>query len=753
MRSIQDFQTEMERAGLVVETIVADGTLHRCATLDKPHSKNGWYVFYGDGPAAGAFGDWRTGASYKFTSGGGNGLTAADHAILKKRLQEAQLARREEEAKRHELASSRARKILERCKPARADHPYLIQKSVKPTGDLKAMKGLLVIPVTDETGAVTSLQFISADGTKRFLTGGKIHGGFFPITGADGPLYICEGYATGATVHEATGGTVFCAFNAGNLLAVASMARRKYPNCEIVIAADNDRETPGNPGLSKAKQAGGAIGAAVAYPEFPTGATGTDFNDLRTACGLDAVKERLTVKPQTTGDLFTDLENAAQFAEKHQGKIRYCHKFNRWLVWSGQRWEMDFSGGLWRLAREYVLSLLDAARTIQDDKQRAFFLKEMAKLQNEKKLTAMVSLARHLDRIPIAPEALDKNLMLFNARDVTVDLRTFEYLPHDPGNFITKLSPFAIDGDESCPKWKEHLNLIMGGNQALIEFVQRALGSCLAGENRDRKLFLLWGSGANGKSLTLEAIQMILGDYGMKTPAETLLVKRFESIPNDLARLNGARFVYTSEVSDGKKMAESLVKELTGDKFITARFMRGEWFEFPVTFKIFLATNHLPTVRGTDPAIWDRIMLIPFNVRIPEDQRRAREDLMGEFRAEGAGILKWLLYGCHDWLVGGLNPPPQVLAANLTYREQSDFLKAFIDDACTVSEKAWVRSADIYKVYEKWAKENGEDPVKKVTFGRRLREKGFKDFRTSSGVRGWRGVGLQDEEQRGFDTF
>jgi putative DNA primase/helicase len=446
-----------------------------------------------------------------------------------------------------------------------------------------------------------------------------------------------------------------------------------------------------------------------------------------------------------SGDMFTDLENAARFAEKHQGKVRFCHKFNKHFVWSGKRWEMDASGGVYRLAREYVLSLLEAARSIKDDKERAFFLKEMAKLQNEKKLTSMLNLARHFDGIPVAPEDLDKDLMLFNCDDVVVDLRTFQYVPHDPAHVITKLAPFPIDAGADCPKWRAHLKFIMDGNRNLIDFLQRAFGSCLAGDNRNRKLFPLWGSGANGKSVTLETIQAVMGDYAMKTPAETLLVKRFESIPNDLARLNGARFVYTSEVSDGKKMAEALVKELTGDKFITARFMRGEWFEFPVTFKIFLATNHLPTIRGTDPAIWDRIMLIPFNVRIPEDQRRAREDLLEEFKGEASGILKWLLFGCHDWLVGGLNPPKEVLAANADYREQSDYLKAFLDDSCVLSEKAHARSADLYEAYGKWAKENGEDAISKTAFGKKLRERGFLDYRDTAGLKAWKGIGLHQD--------
>jgi putative DNA primase/helicase len=243
---------------------------------------------------------------------------------------------------------------------------------------------------------------------------------------------------------------------------------------------------------------------------------------------------------------------------------------------------------------------------------------------------------------------------------------------------------------------------------------------------------------------------MILGDYAAKTPAESLLVKRFEGIPNDIARLHGARFVYTSEIADGKKMAESLVKELSGDKYLTARFMKGEWFEFPVTFKLFIATNHLPIIQGTDAAIWDRIALIPFDVRIPDSQRRAREDMLVSFRAEGAAILNWLFEGCREWLQSGLNPPSEVLAANASYRDQSDVLKRFIDDTCTISEYARAKSAELYQAYEKWSKENGEDPVKKIAFGKRLREKAFKDFRDAQGDRAWRGIGLESKPQGGI---
>lgn len=468
-----------------------------------------------------------------------------------------------------------------------------------------------------------------------------------------------------------------------------------------------------------------------------------DFSKAARALSEEGYGENTSCSIQLSD--FTDLANALRFAREHDGKIRYCHKFGKWFHWVGTRWTIDEAGEIWRTAKNHILGMIERAVDIKDNKTRSDYLKEMAKLQNEKKQAAMVNMARHLENIFVTSESLDKDLLLFNCETGTFDLRNFKYLPHTPEHLITKIAPFTIADTADCPKWRAHMDLIMNGNRELIGFLQRAFGSCLVGDNRDRKLFLLWGAGANGKSVTLETIHSILGDYAMKTPAETLLVKRFETIPNDLARLNGARFVYTSEVADGKKMAEALVKELSGDRYIQARFMRGEWFDIPITFKIFLATNHLPTIRGTDPAIWDRIMLIPFNVRIPEGQRRPREELIDEFQIEGPGILKWLLDGCYEWLHNGLNPPPDVKAANTAYQSQMDTLKQFIEDECILGDRMEARSADLYLRYEKWARDNGDDPIKKTSFGKRLKEKGFRDIRDNQGLRAWKGIGLLQE--------
>ena len=285
----------MEGNGLAPGEIILDGQIHRCGTADKPHGLNGWYVAHGDEPVSAAYGDWRTGETHKFCVKSDQELTPEERARLEARKQADKKRRQEEEAKRRAEARAEAKRILAVTMPAPADHGYLVRKQVKRLGDLRiANDGRLALPVLDAKGAVMSLQFIAPDGDKLFLAGGKLKGGYFPILAANGEknghLYICEGYATGATIHAATGATVLVSFTAGNLLAVAEMARAQYPNREIVLCADDDAKTPGNPGLAKATEAALAAKALLAVPRFTDPTMGTDFNDLATAEGMETVK-------------------------------------------------------------------------------------------------------------------------------------------------------------------------------------------------------------------------------------------------------------------------------------------------------------------------------------------------------------------------------------------------------------------------------------------------------------------------------
>ena len=314
----------MEGNGLAPGEIILDGQIHRCGTADKPHSQNGWYVAHADEPVSAAYGNHRTGESWTFCAKGDRELTPEERDRLEARKQADKKRRQEEEARRHTEAREKAQQKLAAYKPAPADHVYLTRKGIKPVGNIRvAGDGALAVPVLDATGAVMSLQFIAPDGDKLFLSGGKLKGGYFPILAANGekngPLYVCEGYATGATIHAATGAAVLVSFTAGNLLAVAEMARAQYPDREIVLCADNDTKTKGNPGLTKATEAAIAVKGLLAVPRFTDPAKGTDFNDMAAAEGMEAVKACLAAaEPPEATDAKTDkpglvILDAAEF--------------------------------------------------------------------------------------------------------------------------------------------------------------------------------------------------------------------------------------------------------------------------------------------------------------------------------------------------------------------------------------------------------------------------------------------------------
>jgi phage/plasmid primase-like uncharacterized protein len=291
--AISEFRTVLEDHGLRPENIIADGVLHRCPVDGKPRSKDGAYVLHLDAPTSGWWQNYRTGEAESWTSREERSLSLTERQVLKNRIEADRRAREAETVKRHVEAADKARRILAEAKECTAHH-YLERKGVKPCPGLKiGTDGRLVVPVLGEDGKPMSLQFIAEDGGKLFLSGGRTRGGYFAIKGAAGPLYIVEGLATGLSIREATGQTVLCAFNAGNLEAVAVHARQKYPDRELVLCADNDQATDGNPGLTKGTAAALAVGGILAAPSFKNPIGQTDFNDLHQAEGIEVVRDQV----------------------------------------------------------------------------------------------------------------------------------------------------------------------------------------------------------------------------------------------------------------------------------------------------------------------------------------------------------------------------------------------------------------------------------------------------------------------------
>ena len=280
------------------------------------------------------------------------------------------------------------------------------------------------------------------------------------------------------------------------------------------------------------------------------------------------------------------------------------------------------------------------------------------------------------------PDALDTDPWLLNVENGTLDLRTGQLHRHRPDDLITKVAPVHYDPEAVCPTWDMFLKRIMAGDEALVHYLQKIFGYSLTGVAREQCIFLAYGGGANGKSTAITAVTSVIGAYAQHTPTETLLVKRNDGIPNDVARLHGARLVTAAEAECHRRLAEALVKQLTGGDKIAARFLHGEWFEFTPGFKVVLAVNHKPAIQGTDHAIWRRIRLIPFTVTIPAKEQN--KTLSEKLHAGNAGILRWAVDGCLAWQQDGLDPPSAVSEATAAYRDEMDTVGAFSRNAASV---------------------------------------------------------------------
>jgi putative DNA primase/helicase len=436
----------------------------------------------------------------------------------------------------------------------------------------------------------------------------------------------------------------------------------------------------------------------------------------------------------------TDLGNARRLILNYGHDLKWCETWRKWVVWDGKRWVIDDTLRVHQWAKDTIRIMYREASEEFDEKKRRSLAQHAFRCEAINKIKAMLEVAR--SDVAVKPIIFDVNPWLLNVENGTLNLKTRELLPHIRENNITKLAPVEYDPSAECPKWLNHLKKIMNHNQKLIDFHQSAYGYSLTGNTDERKMFIQYGSGANGKTTSNEVIKEILGDYAQRTPTETLFLKRDGSIPNDVAKLNGARFVFCSEGEEGKKLAESLIKDITGGDTVSARFMRAEWFEFAPTFKVWLATNHKPDIRGTDNAIWDRINLIPYMVTIPEPERIPRRELMEEFMEEAPGILAWMVRGCLDWQKEGLGTPEEVKEATKGYRNEMDIMAGFINEWCKLSTLCEVMAKDLYGKYLEWCESNKEKPLSQKLFGGRLSERGLEKGRASNGRSKWKGIGM-----------
>ena len=443
----------------------------------------------------------------------------------------------------------------------------------------------------------------------------------------------------------------------------------------------------------------------------------------------------------TSREHHTDLGNAMRLVAQHSEDIRYCGAWKSWLFWDGLRWNEDETGEVERRAKGTARGIYSEAASVGNPDDSKPIFEWARQSESESRIRAMINLAKTEPGIPARVDDLDTDPWLLGVKNGTLNLRTGDVRTACRDDLITKLAPVEYNPAAVCPVWERFLSEIFkDGNQQMVQFLQRAVGYSLTADVSERVLFILHGGGSNGKTTFLETIRDLLGDYAEVTSADTLLVKRPGTIPNDLAALKGARFALASEAEQGRRLAEAQVKLMTGGDTIPARRLYGEWFSFRPTFKIWLATNHKPIIRSDSKAIWDRIRLIPFKVRISDEMQD--KGLPRKLREERPGILAWAVRGCLEWQKCGLGVPAEVRDATAGYQSEMDAFGNFLAECCVLEPDAWVTTAALRQTYEEWARENGEQHLLVGSeFAERLRGRGCEPKSHHEG-RGWGGIRL-----------
>lgn len=774
-----------ERGILVTEPVIADGRLHRVHVEGhKARSRNAWYLLHLDGRPAGAFGCFKAGVKFKW-AGTASPMSREERASLMLALAQARAEKDAQQQLKHARAAERARHIWDRSRQC-TSHPYLTRKGIQAFGlrigswetrDSQGMpircENALLVPVRDEKKNVHSLQaiFESAvlDGRdKDYLAGGAKTGNFYtigkPVVADEREvIVICEGYATGASLHEATGHAVVVAFDAANLRPVAEKLRRRFPDADIVIFTDRDAELLAKSvGTREGVAAALAIEGRVVVLEW-TGVKGRDANDLicsgwqrggvayeaaavlsscvryatrvgtpafaslKEECGIVTPLGRVALSRLTPTDDRPDQSALHQVQLSVQGRglcppdlsedslaLTFATRADRfrwtpgrdWMVDDGVRWSKDDSLQRYTFARDICS---EAAATLGEDRQE--FARRLA---SGKTVDAVLKLARSDKRLVVLPDQWDSDPMLLNTPGGVVQLRTGEMFARGQQYFTQATLVAPVPGP--APNWNRFITEVCCGDADLKGFIQRMLGYGLTGDRREQVLFFWYGLGANGKSVLSDFFRWILGDYALKLPASVLMTSRGERHPTEIAQLAGKRLAVSSELDETSFFNEALVKELTGDESATARFMRGDFFQFGLTHKHVIIGNFKPRFRGGDSAMARRMRLVPFNATFDGP---AKDPLMlTKLKAEAPAILSWMVQGAREWSEGGLAPAKIVLDASKEYMMDNDDLALWIDECC--DQEGETKANDLYQSFSRWKKSRGEHPLSQTSWGARL---------------------------------
>lgn len=437
-------------------------------------------------------------------------------------------------------------------------------------------------------------------------------------------------------------------------------------------------------------------------------------------------------------------------ARSWDADARHVALWNKWLFWSGNHWQKDerlshltqTRDFLRARANDLMIWATKKAETMAPEKVDKFmsWAKEQAKiLRNKTTVAAVESLAKSNRASAASVADFDFHRLLIGTPGGTVNLMSGETGKAQRAHMITKLTATAPRHGTPV-RWLQFLKEVFNGDQDMIEFVQRAAGYALTGETREHKLFFLYGTGRNGKSVFLNTLFKIWGDYARRAHAATFLNTNGEKHPTDLAGLQGARLVVASEIPKGKTWDESTIKDLTGGDTITARFMRGDFFDFDPQLSLFIAGNNMPSFKGVDEAIRARVMLIPFTVTFPAEKRDLH--LEDKLWAEAPMILQWAIDGAIKWQRDGLKIPESVSGASNEYFDDEDTLGQFLADETISDPDAFTTTTDLHHRFKQWCEIQGLQPWTLRTLQKEVKGRGYQTGRRSKGA-GFSGLRVQ----------
>lgn len=480
--------------------------------------------------------------------------------------------------------------------------------------------------------------------------------------------------------------------------------------------------------------------AAMIDPPWPEVRLRREFEaliavDIRSNGPFDHESDRSDGNESEAVTALSDDAIAAAFVFEATGRFRFVPAWGRWICWSGRQWVHDETGKVKELCRQVCRKISLTARTQP----------EARRIASDKTMSAVLRIASHDPSLATRSEAWDAHPYLLNTLGGVIDLRTGEMLPHDAGLLLTQMA--GASPGTGCPRWLSFLYEVTGGDPELQAYLKRLFGYCLTGDTSEQMFAFLLGNGANGKSVLINTIAAILGDYVATATNETFMASRSDRHLTELAGLRAARLVIVPETEPGRSWAESRIKSVIGGDKIRANFMRQDHFEFAPQFKLLVAGNHRPELSSVGEAMRRRLHLVPFEVTFAPDQRDLH--LAAKLLEERDGILGWMLEGCAEWQQDGLSPPERVLRAVSRYFEDEDLVGQWIDECCQRGPALMATSRQLFNSWSNWATETGHTAGNQKSLGSALRARGYESGKIR-GHRGWIGISLLGSD-RGVD--